>query len=1104
MTEHLPPMTGDRVGPYVLLEVLGVGGMATVWRAEEESGRQVALKVLHPGRSDSDEERRFKREFMTLRDLRHPNVVAVYGAGRASVYPWLAMELVEGTDLDGLLSRWAEVRPPDRFAQVLAILRGLCEALDHVHQRGLIHRDIKPSNVLLGRDGRPKLTDFGVVKAPGGQFSTQLTQVGRLVGTVAFMAPEQISGAPVDGRADLYSLGAVLYLLLTGRRPIEAESIAGYLSRHLSEDPPSPSEVDPRVPRQLDRICMRLLRKDPAQRYASAAQVLRALDSDEEDALPVLFGRQTDVEQLLSRLERLRRGEGGLLLLRGPGGSGRTALLRTLAEEGRRAGLGVALGRGGDPQLVQHLGEQLPAAGGLVQGGPVAEQLAQRTGGRPWVLLVDDLDHIDAPNLAALVALVRGAIGAGGAPLLVLASLTEPGGRIAGLCTGATTGLSPELHALRGLDAKACVALLRAAGVAGPAAMALGHRLSSERGGLPGAILEQVELLVRHGWLLRGADGELRVSGGLDRLRDDPLPLPDRVRAAEAARLAGLSGVSRTLLDAVVILDLTVDLALLASVAGLPIAEAERGLQPLLDAMLVERTEGEGGGLLRLRPDRPRDLLSGLIEPGTAEALHRAAAEALLRRCRRRPGELGPLIARHLMRGGEVAAAYPLLLDAAARAARQGELDQLRPLVQQALEARPRAEAALAPGLVVSYRKRLFRLEAEQAQRAGEIGAALDAWGRCRRAAAEEADQHTVLVSRAAVGALRAGQGELWEARAELSAATTGLPVGDPGWVAAAAVLSRVLLALGEDPAAAAIIDRMAQVGAEAGMGAAAAEARAARALASLCHGQNSVGRVQLEEAELSFREPRRALPLASALLLLAEGDLAGGAWASAAQRAREAGRIFSEQGRMAADEAARAEGIAALAAAWTGDRGAGLLLARRAAATLRGRAGAPTEAGWLAMAAVGRALCELGLAEEARSLLPEGAAEDGGGLEDGVGQAMAVRARCAGAQEEAVAEAWAALARSPPRLAVSGALIALDAAAALHRVGDPALWDAMDELLDRCAAPERAGLRLVACHLRRAAAGVRAPLRDDPVPALVEALAASAPDPGAFARRWA
>jgi hypothetical protein len=1101
MPEAPPPLTGDRVGPYRLDGVLGVGGMATVWRAVDENGRAVALKVLHPGRTDSDEERRFKREFMTLRELRHPGVVAVFGAGKEGLYPWLAMELVEGTDLDGLLSRWAETAPPDRFERARALLRGLCEALDYVHQRGLIHRDIKPSNVLLDREGRPKLTDFGVVKAPGGQFSTELTQVGRLVGTVAFMAPEQISGAPVDGRADLYSLGAVLYLLLTGRRPIEAETIAGYLSRHLTEDPRSPAELDPRVPRRLDQLCMRLLRKDPAQRFASARQVLRALDGEEDSAPAALFGRQAELAALMARLGRLRQGEGGLLLLRGPTGSGRTALLQTLAEDARRAGFGVSMANGGDRALLEALCDQLPALGAAARGGSARERLALRSSGRPWALLIDDLDHVDQANLDELTLLVRLQLAIGGEPLLVIAALSDPGGRIARLCSGADTGVSPEHHPVNGLDAKACVALLRAAGVSGQAAPALGHRLAVERSGLPGAILEQLELLVRQGWLLRGPDGELRAGRPLDDLRDEPLPLPERVRSGEAARLAQLPGGARAVLDALVVIDLPVDLPLLHEIARLPLAEVERGAQDLIAAALAERVTEEGQELLRLRPDRPRDLLYSLIPSGLHEALHRAAGEALLRRARRRPGPLGAVIARHLLRAGAAAEAYPLLLDAAARAARQGELDPQRQLVRLAAEARPRAEASMPPAAVTTARKRLFRMEAELLHRSGDGEGALDAWQRCARAAADEGDADALLQARAGIGQLRAQAGELPAAAAELRAAVAGLTPGDPTWASAAAALVRVELALDDQPAAAVLIQQMRKIGAEPGMGAVAAEARAAEALRALAAGDLALGRVHLEEAELSLREPRRPAALGQALLQLAELDLARGAWAAAADRARDAARVLAEVGGAHA-EAARAEGIGALVGAWSGQPSQARGLARRAAGALRARPLVGPGA-WLAAAAVARALCALGLSEEALALLP--AAADGGlvGVDDPIGQVAALRARATPDPGEAAAEAWAALARPPAPNPVAAALIALDAAAALVRAGDPAALDAADEALERTAHPALSGLRLPALHLCAEGEGARAA----PSPALERlraALAEQVHDPAALLRRWA
>ena len=305
-----PPLPGDRVGPYILSEVLGVGGNATVYRASSADHPVTALKILHPGKIDTDERRRFRKEFLTLQQLRHDNVVAVHEFGIHGEYPWIAMEFIDGIDLDTQIERWRAEPSADRFDAVERIFRELCEALAYVHERGLIHRDLKPSNVLMTSRGQPKLSDFGFVKTQG-TVDTHLTQAGRLVGTVAFMAPEQIMGEPVDSRVDLYSLGAVLYVLLTLQKPIEADSIPGYLARHLTHVPRPPSEIDPRVPRHLERISTRLLLKDPAQRFASARQVLDALDAGVPASRPPVHGRDGLVRSLLVRFDALKRGRGG-------------------------------------------------------------------------------------------------------------------------------------------------------------------------------------------------------------------------------------------------------------------------------------------------------------------------------------------------------------------------------------------------------------------------------------------------------------------------------------------------------------------------------------------------------------------------------------------------------------------------------------------------------------------------------------------------------------------------------------------------------------------------------------------------------------------------
>ena len=219
-----PPGPGDVVGSYRIVRFLGAGGMAQVYEAVDSRGNPVAVKVLSPSRLLPEDVKRFTREFQAVSHMSHPNVVQVYETGVHRDVPWIAMEYVDGTDLETEIERWRQQAPQERFELVRRIFRSLCEGLAYVHDQGLVHRDLKPSNILLTADGTPKLSDFGVVKGVG-HSGTQLTLAGRLVGTVAFMAPELITDEEVDLRADLYALGAVLYTMCTFRRPIEAQTV---------------------------------------------------------------------------------------------------------------------------------------------------------------------------------------------------------------------------------------------------------------------------------------------------------------------------------------------------------------------------------------------------------------------------------------------------------------------------------------------------------------------------------------------------------------------------------------------------------------------------------------------------------------------------------------------------------------------------------------------------------------------------------------------------------------------------------------------------------------------------------------------------------------
>jgi eukaryotic-like serine/threonine-protein kinase len=256
---------------YELGPVLGQGGMARVHQGlDRQLGRQVAIKVLAPP-FDRDREfvERFRREARAAAGLSHPNVVAVFDSGSDDGTHFIVTELVEGETLADRLRRDGPMPPADAVAVAVDIARALAAA----HTRGLIHRDIKPGNVMLLPDGRVKVVDFGIARAAG---SDTLTNTGVVLGSTAYLSPEQAGGQPVDERADLYSLGCVLYEMLTGHVPFRADTPIATMYRHVNEDAPPPSTIAPVQP-ELEDVVMRCLEKDPKRRFASAAELEAAL-----------------------------------------------------------------------------------------------------------------------------------------------------------------------------------------------------------------------------------------------------------------------------------------------------------------------------------------------------------------------------------------------------------------------------------------------------------------------------------------------------------------------------------------------------------------------------------------------------------------------------------------------------------------------------------------------------------------------------------------------------------------------------------------------------------------------------------------------------------
>ncbi len=284
-------MLAETLGHYRILRPLGKGGMGEVYAAQDTKlGRSVALKLLPQAvAADPARRERFEREARTVAALNHPHIVAVYSVEEADGMPFLTMELIEGR-------RLSERIPPqgmslDRFLQ-LAI--PLADAVSSAHKRGIVHRDLKPANVMVTEEGQLKVLDFGLAKLKeaahsgeelGSEVATwEQTGEGRIVGTAAYMSPEQAEGKPVDARSDVFSLGIMIYEMTTGRRPFQGDSSAGTLSSILKDTPAAVSELRPELPLELGRIIRRCLEKDPARRMQTALDLRNELEDLKKDS----------------------------------------------------------------------------------------------------------------------------------------------------------------------------------------------------------------------------------------------------------------------------------------------------------------------------------------------------------------------------------------------------------------------------------------------------------------------------------------------------------------------------------------------------------------------------------------------------------------------------------------------------------------------------------------------------------------------------------------------------------------------------------------------------------------------------------------------------
>ena len=256
---------------YELLDVLGVGGMAIVYKAQDHRlNRSVAVKILKSELAeDAEFRRRFRDESQAVAMLSHPNIVSVYDVSRGET-EYIVMELIDGITLKQYMERRGKLN----WREALHFITQIMQGLSHAHSRGIVHRDIKPHNVMILRDGSVKIADFGIARLE----SSQQTMTQQALGSVHYISPEQAKGDRTDARSDIYSAGVVLYEMLTSRLPFEGDNPVSIALQHLSSVPLSPCEIDPMIPKALEKICMKAMASDIDKRYPTAAAMIEDLE----------------------------------------------------------------------------------------------------------------------------------------------------------------------------------------------------------------------------------------------------------------------------------------------------------------------------------------------------------------------------------------------------------------------------------------------------------------------------------------------------------------------------------------------------------------------------------------------------------------------------------------------------------------------------------------------------------------------------------------------------------------------------------------------------------------------------------------------------------
>jgi len=740
------PSNTDMIGPYQLLESLGQGGMGVVFRAQnQDSGEIVALKTIKATREMELDS--IRREIRALARIRHPGIVKIVAEGTEDGLPWYAMEFLQGMTVrqyfsqqavsrtsggddptqtksigwwtnslnrlpdsdntlpvlgsysggdeqDGGSSRAVTLSKRGAFARVLPLIQKLCSPLAFLHGEGIVHRDLKPENIMVRNDGAPVLVDFGLMTQFTAEESREtLTVEQEVMGTVSYMAPEQIRGEFVDARADLYALGCILYELLVGHPPYIGLLPAHILQAHLYGTPTPPSRLRPEVQPELDTLICRLLTKDPRDRIGHSDAVAKALGDlcgehlVEPGPKPKSYlyrsrcaGREAALEKLRLGSRHLKRGKGGLLLVGGESGLGKTRLVmefsRELAtdsvlvlagecSEGRAKSLeaflkplqyiadrcrehGLAeteklLGRKGkvfarfEPSLSNLPGQAAyteptelpPDAARLRLFNYLSATFREIASQTPVALLLDDLHWADDLVLGFLEYVLRTGHLENSA-LLIIGTY-----RIEAVVTELQAIIEnsdvENIHLDR-LGEDSVAEIVSDMLALSPPPGIFSRYLSSRAAGNPLFVSEYLRVSIDSGLLYRDEQGSWTLPGNLQDEKPEnmavyeKLPLPTSLRGLIERRLSGLSAEDRVLLEAAAIVGQEVNINLIGHMTNQEKPETHDALNSLLKFHVLEKSTSD---TVRFSHAQIRDVSLAQLDKGRKKELHRQAAEGI-------------------------------------------------------------------------------------------------------------------------------------------------------------------------------------------------------------------------------------------------------------------------------------------------------------------------------------------------------------------------------------------------------------------------------------------------------------------------------------------